>query len=777
MKIRILTLAYVLALVPIIGHAQILQQVQNALQASQHVFKEKIFLHTSKEHYLSGELLWFKVYAVDASTLLPSDLSKVAYIDVLNQENQSILQAKVAVQNGSGNGYFTIPFTLKTGSYKIRAYTNWMKNFGADYFFEKPLTLINSLVGTENLLNQKASQDIQFFPEGGDLVEGLMATVGFKAIDQNGKGIAVNGIIINQKNDTVTRFQTFKFGMGKFTFTPLANDTYKAIVYTNTNEVLTKALPIVKKQGSMLSLKAELNDLLSLNITTNTGAKKMYLLAHNGKKVSFAEEINILNGKANSQINKLKLPEGISHFTLFNENGSAVAERLYFKKPSKQLILAVEGNLTSYKTRSPVSIMIDATNENQQGVEAETSISVRRLDSLQGIDQSDILSYFWLSSELKGTIESPRYYFLDNKESDIALDHLLLTQGWRRINSKETRANLTFLPELDGHIITGKIKSDKPNPFIYLTIPTAIQQFYNTIADSTGNFIVNTKDFYGLNEIIIQTNLNKDTTAKITINSSFSEDYTPANLPNFMLKSSALSDLQNHSINMQVQQLYASNISKVFRPLNVDTTRFYGLPYKSYKLDNYTRFDLMEDVLREYVTEVFVSKSQKHFQLKVLSSKEFLGGEPLVLLDGAPYFDMDKVMEINPKKIKQLDVIRDSYIYGPSMFNGILNFVSYKPNLASLEINPNAVVLDYEGMQLQREFYSPSYTTPEEINSRRPDFRNQLFWSPSTNLDEKGKAKFNFYTSDQTGVYIGIINGLSKTGIPGTRTFTFEVKP
>ncbi len=184
----------------------------------------------------------------------------------------------------------------------------------------------------------------------------------------------------------------------------------------------------------------------------------------------------------------------------------------------------------------------------------------------------------------------------------------------------------------------------------------------------------------------------------------------------------------------------------------------------------------MEDVLREYVSEVFITLLQKEYHIKVLGKVDFLEENPLILLDGVPYFNMNKVMEIDPKTIRKLEVVRDQYYLGPSTFNGILNFTSYKPNFGSSYINPNAVVLDYDGMQIQREFYHPSYETATQVNSRLPDFRNVLYWSPAMHTDAKGKVAFNFYSSDLPGTYIGVVNGLSEEGVFGTTTFTFEVK-
>ena len=765
-------------------NAQVLEKVQNAFKAYQGTFQEKMFVQTDKESYISGELLWLKVYNVDALTNKKVDLSKVAYVEIVDQTNTSIVQAKIELKNGLGSGSLIIPTTIASGTYKFRAYTKWMQNFGPDQFFEKRLTVMNTLIAPE-AKKKAAEYDLQFFPEGGDLVEGVANSVGFKVLGLDGKGIDLKGVIINQKNDTVARFQSSKFGMGKFAFTPLLNNTYKAIAGVTKKDIIIKDLPAAKKQGFNITLTDNETDFLTLTVGTNVKANQVYLFAHSGEKTLAAEVGTVSNGKAIFKIEKAKLNDGISHLTVFNETGQAVSERLYFKRPSQQLKIEGSTDFSKYGVRKKITVNLQLKNEKNEAENADLSVSIRKLDSLQGMDQHDILSYLWLSSELKGSIESPAYYFLNaDKETNSALDNLLITQGWRRFAWNDVMNNSTalvkFLPDAQGHLINGTLKSlngrPRINAYVYLGVPGNRLQFYTSATDTLGRFVFNTKDFYGANEIVVQTNTRVDTASIIDIKSPFSERFSIFDYPELNFKPSLLKELQNHSLSMQVQNAYFANQLKKLNALNVDTTNFFGKPYKTYKLDDYTRFPIMEDVLREYVSEVFISKAQKDYRVKVLGGVDFLEESPLVLLDGVPYFNMNKVMEIDPKKVKKLEVVRDQYYYGPAVFDGILNFTSYKPNFGASYINPNAVVLDYEGMQIQREFYHPTYETDLQLNSRLPDFRNVLYWSPASKTDGKGKGEFSFFTSDLEGTYIGIINGLSENGVPGKSTFTFEVK-
>ena len=236
------------------------------------------------------------------------------------------------------------------------------------------------------------------------------------------------------------------------------------------------------------------------------------------------------------------------------------------------------------------------------------------------------------------------------------------------------------------------------------------------------------------------------------------------------------SSLQSSSINMQVHNIYAAPKLREFYEPGIDSAAFFGKPEKSYLLDAYTRFTTIEEVLREYTSWLTVAKRRGKFKVTMFDEVKLLNDNPLVLYNGIPVFDMNKAFALDPLKIKKLDVVPSRYFYGPAAFEGILSFTAYKDDLAGFELDPRAVVLDYEGLQLQRKFYAPVYDTEAQRNSRLPDFRTALYWQPNVTTNDQGKSNLSFYTSDQPGKYIGVIQGLSANGETGSQYFTFEVK-
>lgn len=766
---------------------------------SEKALQEKLYMHVDKGFYLAGDIIWFKIYVTDASLHQPLAISKVAYVEVLNENNQSILQAKISLQQGSGNGSLQLPVSINSGNYTIRGYTNWMKNAGPAYFFEKTITIVNTQKSRELFSATAASNtapDIRFFPEGGNLVTGISSRIACKVQGADGKGIGYTGLIVDEKNDSITGFQAYRFGMGSFDFTPMTGHRYKAIIKT-ASATYTRDLPEIFDRGYVMRLQANTNS--TINITAQTSLSDtgtLLLLLHTRQSLKKVWQGKLQQGKAVFTVDPALLGEGISHFTMFNSAGQALCERLYFTYPRQQLSIDLKGIQPAYNTRSAVEIMVETAMQNRKENNTDLSISVYKLDELQQPDESNIQAFLWLQSDLRGTIESPAFYFNGPREETlIAMDNLMLTHGWRRFKwediLQERAPVYTFPPELNGHIITGKAVSavtGKPleNIETYISVPGLNTNFKTYISDTAGKLKFDFRYMKGSSEIIVQTNPTIDSLSRIELNNPFAEQFSGNATPPFYLSSARQNALLDQSINVQVQNQYAGTQLKRFLPA-ADTASVFEKPDAVYMMDDYTRFSTIEEVLREYVNLMDVQKIKGKFQIQLwnnffaprqdMANLQFFQSSPLILVDGVPVFDIDRLMSYDPLKMRKLEVYNRRYFLGNSFFSGILNWTSYKGDLANFELDPRALVIDYEGLQLQREFYSPVYdANTQEINSHTPDFRTLLYWSHEIPADKNGERHVRFYTSDKKGRYLTVIQGLSPQGYGGTVMQYFEVK-
>ena len=782
---------FLLTSVSVYSQEETLQKIESGFKKYNEAnLQEKLFVHTDRNSYVAGEIVWFKIYCVNAANNQFLDLSKVAYVEVLDKDNQPVLQAKISLQNGNGNGSLTLPSTLQSGNYTFRAYTNWMKNFDAEFYFQKTITIINTIQKGPDVTEKKPEQfDVQFFPEGGDLVNGLQSKVAFRVTDESGRGTDFSGAIINQNNDTVTKFHPAKFGIGSFIFTPAKNSSYKAVIKTSKQNAIIQNLPDIKDNGFVMTVSDnEKDNKLQVTIHSNRQDYYVYLFIHSQQHIAAAQILYLKDGSAQTEIDKNKLGDGISHLTLFNIINQPVCERLYFKRLQKKLAIDANADNTQYATRKKVTIDVSTKDELQKATVANMSVAVYLADSTP-VYNDDIYSYLWLSSDLQGKAEHPEFYFADTSApTNEALDNLVLTYGWRRFKWTDVLTDkqpvLRFPPEYEGHLVSGKIvnaesRTPEENIVALLSVPGRNFQLYSSKSNSDGSIYFNTKDLYGSRLIVAGTNAEQNSKYRIDFTSPFSENYSAFKTPASDYSANAATNILQRSINMQVKNIFAGD-TVYSLPAPIDTVHFFGKPDGRSLLEDYTRFPTMEEVLREYVREINVRKRSNHFSLTMVNKNENGDADiksPVVLLDGVPQFDNgNKITRYDALKVKELEIIQEKYYLGPATFDGIASFTTYKGDLAGFELDTAAAILDYDALQLKREFYSPRYETKDEVVSRMPDFRNLLYWKPNLQTDKNGKQQISFYTSDQPGKFAVVMQGLSSSGNAGSKTFMIEVK-
>lgn len=744
-----------------------LQEIRSGLQGRAKQFpSEKLYVHTDKSFYTAGEILWFKIYRLTDSVSNAALSSKVAYVDILDEQNAAIAKAKISLDEKGGDGSIELPLTLASGYYRFRAYTAWMKNFGPEGFFQKKITLVNPFKSTGSKKDSVRLGRIDLFPEGGDLVNGLPSQLGFK-IQNNGKEVAGKGYVVDEQGDTLLRFAPHKFGMGSFNLTPNTLHHYKAIFVFDDNSVVVRDLPQVLDRGYVMHVEEESQ---GINVTVRTNfpspSPDIFLIAQNRQVIKSAKQNSLANDVTFFSINKSELGPGISQITVFNSERQPVCERLFFNPPLQKKTIAAKLSKQEYHNRDKVALALSA----DISAPAELSVSVYQLDSLQLRDLQDISTYVYLESELTGEIENPLYY-LSGTSEDIkkAADHLMLTQGWRRFNRKENFTS-QFLPESLGQVITARVTDVATNlPVkdlqVNLSIPETSYKLFSGFSDDSGIVRIRTTEFFGRGELVLQA-ANKNNNYKIEVINPFAEQYSGTAYPALSISSAHKNLLENYSIAMQSQHIYSTDsIQQFLLPGLRDTFPFYGKPDYSYQLDNYKRFTTMEEVLREYVREISVGvRGTDGLNFKLLNemNREFYTDNILVTVDGVPVPNPDKIFGMDPLKVRRIDIIPRHYVLGTSVFYGLASFLTYKEDHEGIDIDPKAVRLDYEGLHIRREFYSPDYSAEGRLKSRIPDLRNTLFWSPQVTA---GQA-VEFYTGDNKGRYLIVVQGLTNTGDP-----------
>ena len=693
-------------------------------------FQEKIYLHTDKSLYVTGEILWCKAYVTDAHLHQSSDISKVAYLELIDANQKPAWQSTIGLEKGKGEASLVIPSTVITGNYTLRCYTNWMKNQDPSFYFEKNITLINPLKKPIALITADPDQFfVDFFPEGGHLVTGLPTKMGIKATDRSGKGIQAEGILISSEMDTVLRFTTGEKGLGKCRLTPEPGKTYQAFVRKSGGAWQPYSLPEISASGYTMELDEKDPENITITVFSNPeqSASPCYLFVHCRQAFMQAVVSGFSQGKAAFKIRKAGLGEGISHFTIFNESRQPVLERLYFKVPKNLLHLKVSVNKSLYAAREKIEVDLQASLPGGTDADASLSAAVIRLDADTITEDENIISYLYLTSDQPGWIESPASYFRGtDKTANETADLLMLTHGWRRFDWKDILQKKSpaflYLPEYSGQIITGKLvdKDGKPagaGKTGYASIPGNRYQTVIGRSDEEGTIHFPFTQTAGTAVLAIQADLKTDSLLQVDWQSPFSAKYSLKKMPAFTIEGKSATGISERISTIQLQQVYTGEKMQSFLPPVIsDTTSFFGLADKNYFLDEYTRFRTMEEVFREFVPEVEVRKNKNNFRLLVnnLPYKAYFREDPLMLLDGVPFTDVNKVMQFDPLQIKNIGIVARRYYAGGLTYPGVISFQTYNGDLAGFTLAPQVLLVDYAGVQVKRSFYAPQYTTPNE---------------------------------------------------------------
>jgi len=496
-----------------------LQDIAVSLDSfSNRVPVEKVHIHFDKPYYSLGDTIWMKAYVVNENNGL-SVLSKILYVDLLDDKDSVKVSLRLPVVKGLGWGAITLTDSLLTeGAYHIRAYTNLMRNFAQVYFFDKAIRVGNALppgglvsfkrTNVAAAKNSKAIADsagisIQFFPEGGELVNNLVSRVAFKAVGPGGLGREVSGYVVDQNDKQITTFRSEHAGMGDFILQPVANNTYTALIkFADGGEKRFK-LPAAQDKGYALSINQnEENIIVSIQASRsllNSGEVSLVAQVNNAVQYTGKKE---LTGDFTTVIPKSRFPEGIAQFTLFSPQYQPVAERLVFVRNTGQhLTIKVNPDKPGYNKRDKVHLNLEVTGQDGKPVAGAFSLAITDEGKVpfNEADEKTIFSNLLLSADLKGYIEQPNYYFTDiNPDKDKQLDNLLLTQGWRRFVWKDILANnlptLAYQPEA-GMGISGRILTAKGAPVrnakVFILVNAGNGRVIDTVTNADGRFNFN----------------------------------------------------------------------------------------------------------------------------------------------------------------------------------------------------------------------------------------------------------------------------------------------
>jgi len=784
--------------------AQRLDSLLNKLNADYP--QEKVYLHFDRPYYNPGETIWFKAYLTSAN--MPSLISKTIYAELVDSKGKVLQRKVMPVIDAGASSAFNLPDTMSGSLLYVRAYTAWMLNFDSSLLYIKPIRIINSTRGIKkNVVNQLFS--LHFFPEGGDLVLGINSRIAFKANDQDGIPIFAVGTVVDDKGNKITTFSSVHDGMGYFSFLPLPGNKYKAIWKDKRGVIRETPLPDSKKEGVVLSINNTDNNILytlTRPDSVDTNFTSYYIIAQMQQQLVYSARVN-MNRKTTitASIPTDSLADGIIQITVFNAAQIPVAERIAFINHGNYYFItdlhAEEKNITK---RGHNTLQVDVGGSLLSNL--SISVTDEALNKIQPDKEENIFSQLLLTSDIKGYVYNPDYYFSSDDDSvKQQLDLVMMTNGWRRFKWESLLADkwpqMNYLPEhyllvkgqvygltknsLTGQELTGILKTTHGESQV-LTLPIG----------KDGTFKTDGIYFFDTARLYYQFNNDKD--KRLTSTASFS------------FERSFIKELQ----------LLPFTLYPVSDP---DTSA----ARKNKIATNLLRQEFQEGAIKS-LKEVTVTTRQKTIQEKMdeeYTSGFFSGGDGITLINDNNEFaksapdiltylqgkaaglqistigdgsiswresatsiylnemnvDINQIKSIPMSEVAMIKIYRPPFLgdFGtPTISSNSTTGAITSSNTSGAggaiaiytkkgaDITSSAKGLDFtliNGYSPVKEFYSPDY----EINpaSQLDDYRTTLYWNPFLIMDKNTRRiMIPFYNNDNCKKIKVVIEGINETG-------------
>ncbi|MEJ5994907.1 carboxypeptidase-like regulatory domain-containing protein [Pedobacter sp. Du54] len=755
--------------------------------------QEKVHLHLDKPYYAIGEDMWIKGYVVTAEKNEPSLLSAVLYVDLIDQYNTIKKTAKLEVVKGLAYGNITLIDSLSPGNYHIRAYTNYMRNYDARFFFQKDI-IIGSLIEkmpASSKKEEKIELDLQFFPEGGNMLAGVRGKVGIKAVTNDGLGANLSGYIENHNGEKVAVFTTEHAGMGSFAFRPEKNEKYTAIVTLADGQARAFKLPDVKENGYALGLTAT-SEAINVKIATTPaliGNKEVLVIAQANGVVCASFPFTPIKEVTITPIKLENFPTGIVQFTAFDAEGKPLSERLIFVNHNDALDINVNTNSVAL-TKGKTEMKLATLNSNKKPVEASFSVSITDLKQIaqNEDDETTILSNLLLTSDLKGFVEQPNYYFSKVDENKIRqLDNLLLTQGWRRFVWEDIMAEkepeISFRPEITLEV-SGKITgaNDIDLPKANVTLISTTPGFFlklDTVSDARGNFVFDRLEVPDSVNFMLKSVYGKGQNKDIKLTLNQRPKVTPYKTIRKTVDLAPYLEITKKSFQelgkfkgegIALNTVTITKQREMKSPLNVPNSANasgsvdYLITRKMLEVENNVMMVFHRAPGIRVAGDGIVVDTRKNKVMRLIVD----GTE--IDQSAQPYF----LKSINPKDLEGIEILTSSYNTSVLGGGGTI-YVTTKRGAGAISSATNTAKITNAGFSVRKEFYVPNYDDPK-TNNQLQDLRSTVYWNPKITTDEKGLASFSFFNAGTPGKYQVTIEGLDTFGNLGRKVYTYEVK-
>jgi len=670
--------------------------------------------------------------------------------------------------------------------------------------------------------------DLQFFPEGGEMINGMETKVAFKAVDNEGNPFDFEGEIFKNNSEVVASVKSFYLGMGVFKLIPQKTDSLKLRIIKPSGITSLYPLPKTIPEGHTLLITDRRRDTLTVKVQSSETKRwnDLYLIAQVRGRIYWYTP-NAFKGDTIIEIPTKFFPAGIAQITLFDGQYIPHAERLVFVNKHKRMYIDIIPDKETYDPREKVVLNIEVKDENDNPILADLCLSVVEKNRLRNINKEpNIQSYLLLNPQLNGKIFNPNFYLQNTEKADQALDLLLMTHGWRRfkwediLSFDETKGS----SYINQDYIHGVVYNSRGKPVVnaqFSVLKTLGNwEYYGTKTDVSGKFQIPSEVYLEMGK----SNLSVQAVApngNVNLNIEFDNTFLVKTIDYYVLNEIESEEIDFGNKDEKKQKIetkgtklivtepfnikdYFSSITegsilieevsiKGRKPLaNIPPEEFRRkyVEFKKKGDELYPIFGDFVSLLRQ-VNPAFLIRDDKI----IFRGRTTFQGKPqgaLIIIDGIPInFDPETSMSdldelINSSDIAEIKITPSpgaALKYSGQFMGGLIEIKTkgskeYFDELRKKEMEPGeSYITLLRGFRISREFYSPSYDLRFADSLTEEDVRSTIYWNPEVHVDNTGIAQVTFFNSDVKTSIKGTVEGIGVGGRLGTSTFNYNVKP
>ena len=620
--------------------------------------------------------------------------------------------------------------------------------------------------------------DVQFFPESGVLLNNDLQLLAFKAIGKDGLSVNVTGKIFTDQNEEISSFTTSHKGMGKFSIQTQPERSYYALVKNGDGIEKRFELPKTVAEAVAIHLRY-IRDKILYEVVNQTPVpnQSLWLLVHSRGKVFVIQPLISPEG----QITESVLPPGIVSFSVIDSLGHTFCERLSFVRNNSAPVVSMISNKPSYGKRELIDLNLNIHSAFEEPVNGNFSVSVTdsrtvKLDSLA----DNIQSYLLLSSDIKGYIEDPAAYFVDNETATREkTDVLMMTQGWRRFNTADVVKAVYKKPVYnmeEGQTLSGKVVNAFNNPSkkcdVIMFSPYR-NMVVTAVTDSLGRYLINGIEFPDSTRFVLKARKTKGFSDVVIVPKADEFPTPDVFIPTpINSKVTAPDDYFKQS---KEKYYYEGGM----RAVNLDEITVNGNKIKESKKYYFTGravSGLSSKDLGRFPNMSVMSLLQTIPGVQITGDQISLRGSgpnpfnpdvtPLFLIDGLETADANDFLYLNSNDIEKIEIFKgaNASIFGSQGKYGAIAFY-----LKSVNTRPSNPIFSLAhliplGYQKPAQFYVPKYEVDSVLNSSKPDLRTTIYWNPKLVADSNGNVHVKFYTADNENDYSVVFEGLTNSG-------------